>query len=297
MKKSSKILESRSDRVFLAVNYLFLLIAFVVVAYPLYYVVISSFSEIGSIRSAVPLLPGKITLDGYRRVFMDNSIWRGYLNSIVYTAVGTSINLLLTLTGAYAMSRSDLPFRRTINMLVIITMFVNSGLIPRFLLVNSLGLMDSLWALVLPNAITVYNLLVARSFFRSTLPGELLEASQIDGCSDFRFFVSIALPLSKAIIAVLTIYYGVMHWNAYFNALIYLRSKQKAPLQLVLRNILVLNETLASITDGDTVAVLQKLMESIKYSVIILASLPMMILYPYMQKFFVKGVMLGSVKG
>ena len=293
----SKMSESKVDRWIYLVNFLFLLFAFIVIAYPLYYVIISSISELGTLKGPVPLMPGTFTMDGYKRIMNDSNIWNGYLNSFLYTGVGTTINLVLTLTGAYALSRNDLPFKRTLNVMLVFTMVVNSGLIPRYLLVSNLRLIDTIWALVLPNAITIFNLFVARTFFQTSIPIELLEAARIDGCNDFRFFFSIALPLSKAIVAVLIIYYGVAQWNSYFDALIYLRSTDKSPLQLVLRRILVLNEALASISDGDTISELQKMMDSIKYGVIIIASLPMMILYPSMQKFFVKGVMIGSVKG
>ena len=294
--QKTKIHEARADKIINGLNCLLIIGVFLIIAYPLYYVLIASISEVGSMKP-VPLLPGKLTFDGYRRIFQDQSIWQGYWNSICYTLLGTSINLVLTLTGAYALSRKDLPCRRIINTMLVIAMMVNSGLIPRYLLVSGMNLVDTVWALVLPNAITVFNLFVARTYFETTLPLELLEAAQIDGCTDFRFFLQMALPLSKAIIAVLIIYYGVAHWNSYFDALIYLRSREKAPLQLVLRRILVLNETLASIADGDTLDALQKMMESIKYSIIILASLPMLILYPFMQKYFVQGVMIGAVKG
>ena len=293
----NKINSCRSDKVINGVNAVLMAAVFLIIAYPLYYVVIASISEIGTLKGAAPLLPGRITLNGYARLFNDSSIWRGYLNSIIYTSLGTLINLVLTLTAAYALSRGDLPLRKSINVMLITAMMVNAGLIPRYLLISNLNMIDTIWAMILPNAVTVYNLFVARTYFQNTIPKELLEAAQIDGCSDFRFFISIALPLSKAIIAVLTIYYGVMHWNSYFNALIYLQSQEKAPLQLVLRRILVLNEVLASISDGDTIAELQRIMESIKYGAIIISSLPMLVLYPFMQRYFVKGVMIGSVKG
>jgi len=279
--------------------YIILGIIVLCVLYPLYFCVIASISDPYAINSGeIVFLPKDIQFDGYRKIFTDPTIWIGYKNSIYYAGIGTFVNVSVTMAGAYALSRKDLPFRKYFMIMIVITMFFSGGLIPRYLVVEQLGLIDTLWSMVLPNAVTVWNLIICRTFFQTSIPDSLLEAAEIDGCSDFGFYFKIVLPLSKSIMAVLIIFYGVGHWNAYFDALIFLRSAQKYPLQIILRNILVLNETMASlIEDADVMAEVQRLKDMIKYAVIIVATAPIMMIYPFLQRYFVKGVMIGSLKG
>lgn len=291
--------KTRSDKLFDILNYTLLSIILLTVLYPLYFICIASISNpVEVYQGNVKLLPKGITLNGYQRIFNEKSIWIGYQNSLLYAVVGTFINITLTLTGGYVLSRKDLPGRNIFAALIVFTMFFNGGLIPRYLIVMNLGWINKIWAMVIPNAINVFNLIVARTFFQTTIPDELLEAAEIDGCSDFQFFIRIVLPLSKAITAVLILYYGVAHWNAYFDALIYLREESKYPLQIILRNILIANEMQASMAqDAETVSAQQKIADLIKYGVIIVSTLPLLILYPFLQRYFVKGVMIGAIKG
>lgn len=291
---------STGDRVYDIVTILFLTVILIVVAYPLYFIIISSVSKPSAVASgSVTWYPIGFTLAGYAEVFKHNDVLRSFGNSIVYTVVGTLINLAVTLPCAYSLSRDDLKGRNGITIFFMITMFVSGGMIPTYLVVQGCGFINTIWALVVPGAMSIYNMIVARTFFKSNLPNELLEAAKLDGCGNTRFFFMIALPLSSAIIAILTLYYGVGHWNAYFNALLYITESEKFPLQLVLRSILIEN-SVAQTTTPEAVAEMQRkreLAELMKYSLIIVSSIPVMILYPFIQKHFVKGVMIGSVKG
>lgn len=290
---------SRIDKIFDSINITILTISLMLVLYPLYYIVIASISDPNAIYNGeVVLLPKDILWEGYQRIFNDISIWTGYRNSLVYTITGTTINLLLTLPAAYALSRRNLDGRKAFLLFITFTMFFNGGLIPTYLLIKQLGMVNNMWSLVIPNAVGVWNLLVAKSFFENSLPEELREASVLDGCNDWNYFMRVALPLSKALIAVLILFYGVQHWNAFFNALIYIRDEKLFPLQIVLRNILIQNEAGQEMT-GDLRSLIeqQRIADLVKYGVIIVASLPLMILYPFLQKYFVKGVMIGAVKG
>jgi putative aldouronate transport system permease protein len=226
-------------------------------------------------------------------------VWRGYRNTIFYTVVGTVINLFLTTLAAYPLSRRDLPGRNIFMFLITFTMFFHGGLIPTYLVVKGLGMVDTFWALVIPNAIATYNLIVMRTYFQTSIPWELQEAALIDGCSNTRLLLKIILPLSKPIIAVMVLFYAVMHWNAFFNALIYLRDEELYPLQLILREILIMNQTSLSDDASIQFGMDEKLLlaESIKYALIIVASVPVLIMYPFVQRHFVKGVMIGSIKG
>ncbi|AYB44250.1 carbohydrate ABC transporter permease [Paenibacillus lautus] len=287
---------SRADRLFDWFNYGFLALLLIVILYPLYFIVIASVSDPISVGGGkVWLFPVDFTLEGYQKILENQAIWVGYKNTILYMAVGTAVNVAITVTGAYPLSRKDMYGRNLFMFLITFTMFFSGGLIPTYLLVKSLGLMNSMWALILPGAVSVWNLIITRTFFQHNIPEELREAADMDGCSDFRFFLQVALPLSKAILAVLVLFYGVGHWNSFFSALIYLRDEAQYPLQLVLRNILIQNEVqeLMNLELGAG----SNLSESIKYGVIIVASIPVLILYPMVQKYFVKGVMIGSLKG
>ncbi|GBF77528.1 sugar ABC transporter permease [Paenibacillus sp. 598K] len=301
----SAIKESRGDKLFLAFVYLFLTAALIVVLYPLVYMLSASVSTPRYVNSGeMWLLPKGFTLEGFKLVFENAKIWMGYRNTILYTVVGTLINLAVTLPAAYALSRNDFFGRQLFMILILVTMFFNGGLVPTYLVVRDLGLIDTMWALILPVSATVWNIIVARTFFHSTIPKELQEAAHIDGCTNLRLFVKIVLPLSAPIIAVMALFYGVMHWNSYFSALIYLNDENKFPLQMVLRQILVLQqmgaETSSGMLSADMAAVAAskaELASMVKYAVIIVSTLPIIAIYPFLQRYFVQGVMIGSVKG
>ena len=289
------------DRVLQTVLYGVLSIALVVVIYPLFFVVIASISAPVRVNTGeVWIVPLGITLDGYREIFTDDQILRGYWNSVLYTVFGTLLNLVLTISSAYALSRRDMVGRNLIMGVLVFTMFFTGGLIPLFLLVRALGLYDTFFImiLVMPNAVSVFNIVIARTFFQSNVPQELLEAASMDGCSDFRFLVSVVIPISGAIIAVLMVFYAVSHWNAFFGALVFLKSESRYPLQLILRGILLSHQLADDMWVDDSDALKhQMLAESIKYGVIVVASIPVLVLYPFVQKHYVRGVMLGSIKG
>lgn len=291
--------ETLDDKIFYIVSFLILTIFFLLVLYPCIFVLSSSFSSGKAVQAGkVLLFPVDLSLAGYKMVFSNKSVWTGYANSIFYTVVGTAINLVLTMICAYCMSRRDLRGRDGFMLFFTFTMFFSGGMIPSYLLLNSLHMLNTRWALLLPGAMSVYNMIVARTFIMSNIPNELLEAAQIDGCSDIRYFLDIVLPLSKTIIAVLLLFYGVGHWNSYFSAMIYLNDRDLFPLTLFLREILALgNIDPTSITDPDLVAQIQEYAATIKYALIVVSLIPVLLIYPFVQKHFVKGVMIGSVKG
>ncbi|MGX1192136.1 carbohydrate ABC transporter permease [Metabacillus sp. SLBN-84] len=291
--------KSKEDRIFDIINISVLTIIAILVLYPLYFVVIASISNPDRIYSGdIWLLPKEITFEGYIRIFQDEMIWLGYKNTVIYTVLGTAVNVSLTLMAAYALSRKDLAGRNFFMLLFLFTMFFSGGLIPTYLVVKNLGMVNTIWAMILPKAVAVWNLIVARTFFQSNIPDELLEAAKIDGCSNTKFFMKVVLPLSKPIIAVLILFYAVGHWNSYFDALIYLNDEGLYPLQLILRNILIQNEAAANMVgDVASYAAQRRLAELIKYGVIIVAALPLLIVYPFVQKYFVKGALIGGIKG
>ena len=297
--KKSKINETRQDKVFNVINMIILWIVLILVAYPLIYVLSASFSNPQAVSSGkVWLWPVDFTLRGYEVVFQHPDIVRGFLNPIYITVLGTVVQVIITIMAAYPLSRKTLYGKGVITLFFTFTMFFGGGLIPTFILINNLGLYNTYWALILPGAVGVYNVIVARTFFQTTIPEDLFEAGQLDGCSDFRFLISVVLPLSKPIIAVLVMFYAVGHWNSYFGPMIYLADKQLYPLQIVLRNILVQNQFDSQMMmDVASMEQQKGLAELIKYSVIVVSSLPMLILYPFIQKHFVKGVMIGAIKG
>ena len=298
MKKVNGISRSRADKAFDIMDYVLLTIAFLLVAYPLYFVIIASVSDpIAVYEGRVVLYPIKPTLEGYARIFSYESLFVGYKNTILYTLVGTAINVVLTVTAGYALSRKELVGRNVMMMGVMFTMIFSGGMIPTYLLVRQLGLYNTMWALILPGAVSTWNLIVCRTFFQQTIPDELREAADLDGCGDVAFFLRVVLPLCSSIIAVMVLFYAVSHWNSYYNALIYLSSTSKYPLQLVLRNILIVNTMDDMVNDVATQAAQQRMGDLIKYGMIIVSSLPLLILYPFLQKYFVKGVMIGAIKG
>lgn len=285
------------ERVFDTIVYSIAAIIILVVLYPLIFVVSASFSDPTKVLNGeVWLLPKNVSLDAYANILHNEKIWTGYANTIMYTVVGTIINMIFTILAAYPLSRPDLPGRKGLMVVITLTMFFGGGLIPSYLLVKNLGMLDTMWALIVPGAISTNNLIVMRTYFQNSIPWELQEAAHIDGCSNWRLLINIILPLSKPILAVMVLFYAVGHWNSFFNALIYIRDEGKYPLQLVLREILLISQTDA--VDGN-VGLENKVLlaESIKYAVIIVASLPILIMYPFVQRHFVKGVMIGSIKG
>lgn len=294
----SRISKSGADKAFDILNYVLLTICLLVVAYPLYFILIASLSNPADVYAGKVLLwPSGFTLDGYKRILSYESFFTGYRNTLLYTVVGTLINVVITIPGAYALSRKDLAGRNVMMMMVTFTMIFSGGLIPTYLLVLDLGLYNTMWALILPGAVSAWNLVVARTFFQQTIPDELLEAARLDGATNTQFFLRIVMPLSQSIVAVMVLFYAVNHWNSYFNAMIYLKSADKYPLQLVLRSILFENSLGDMVEDAATLALQQRLGDLIKYGVIIAASLPLLILYPFLQRYFVQGVMIGAVKG
>ncbi|KKO53905.1 carbohydrate ABC transporter permease [Paenibacillus sp. DMB20] len=300
----SGVKETGRDKIFLVCNYIYVFLAFAIVIYPLIYILSASISDPKLVASGdMWLWPKGITFDGYKRVFENTSIWIGYGNTILYTVVGTTINLLVTLPAAYALSRKDFVGRNFFMGMFMVTMFFGGGLVPTYLLVKDLGMINTMWAIVIPSAASIWNIIVSRTFFQSSIPKELQEAAQIDGCTNMRLFIKIILPLSMPIIAVMALFYGVGNWNSYFSALIYLNDTAKYPLQLVLRQILVLQEMAAQgggAIDTSTAAALNSKAEIaalVKYAVIIVATVPVIAIYPFLQRYFVQGVMIGSVKG
>lgn len=281
-------------------NYLFLSLIFLVVAYPIYFVLIASFSAPALVNSGQVLaIPKGLTLEGYKAVFADAQIMTGYKNSIIYTVTGVFFSVITTILAAYTLSRRDLPGRSVFMMLIVFTMYFGGGMIPTYLVVQKLGLTGTMWSLIFPGMIVPYNLIVARTFFESSIPMELHESAQLDGCTEWQFFKDVAMPLSKAVVAMMILFYGVAQWNTYFNAMIYVgRNQAMYPLQLVLRNILIENQVSQEML-GDVyqAALQQERAGLIKYVSIIVSAAPLMILYPFVQKHFVKGVLIGSVKG
>lgn len=291
---------SRSDRVFLTVINAGLGLTLIIVIYPLIYILSSSFSAVEAVTSgAVWLWPVRPSLMGYKAVFQNNQVLNGYANSAFYTFAGTLINVSMTIMAAFPLSRREFQGRGILMFLFTFTMLFSGGLIPTYLVVKSLGMVDTRWAMIIPSAMGVYQVIIARTFFQTTIPDELADAAEIDGCSDIRFMLSIVLPLSKPIIAVLALMYAVFHWNAYFSALIYLSDPKKFPLQIILRNILILNaiDFTNRTMDVEQMIERQGLTDLLKYSLIIIASVPVLALYPFVQKYFVKGIMIGSIKG
>lgn len=298
MSKLQAIRKTSDERVFDVIVYAIAAVIIIIVLYPLLFIVSASFSDPAKVLNGeVWLLPKGLTLDAYTNILHNDKIWTGYRNTIVYTVVGTVINIIMTILAAYPLSRPDLPGRGAIMVLITLTMFLGGGLIPTYLLVKDLGMVNTMWALIVPGAIATYNLIVMRTYFQSSIPWELQEAAHMDGCSNWRLLVSIILPLSKPILAVMVLFYAVGHWNSFFSALIYIRDEALHPLQLVLREILMISQSAA--IEGGSVGLEDQILlaESIKFAVIIVSTLPVLIMYPFVQRHFVKGVMIGSIKG
>jgi putative aldouronate transport system permease protein len=295
----SIVRDTVGDRIFMAFNYLVLTLLLVVILYPLLYVLGASFSSGQAIASGrFWLWPVDATLAGYQAIFKNRMVLVGFYNSLFYTVVGTLVNVVMTILAAYPLSRPELPGRRFIAFLFFFALLFSGGLIPTYLVVRDLGMLSTRWAMIIPTALSVWNVLIARTFFENNIPRELREAAELDGCDDFNFLGRIVLPLSGSILAVLALFYGVAHWNSYFNALVYLYDQRLWPLQLVLRDILVQNQIDPNmLVDAREMAAKAQLREVLKYSLIVVATVPLLLVYPFVQQHFVKGVMIGSVKG
>ena len=288
-----------SDRIFYLASGLFLLICFVVVILPLANVLSNSLSSATAVaRGVVWLVPVEFTLGSYLRILEDGQMLRGMYNSLLYTTVGTILNVTLTIMAAYPLARTTFYGRRLITIILAFTLLFSGGIVPRFLLVKALGMVDTRWAMILPEAVLVWYVIIARTFLQNTIPQELYDAAEIDGASDVRIIMSVVVPLSGPIVAVLSLFYAVVHWNRYFDALIFLKSEHLWNLQLVLRNIIM---SAARLIDQDqdigNAMLIQEQIEVMKYAVIVFAAVPIMLLYPYVQRYFIKGIMIGSLKG
>ena len=289
-------------KVFDVVNILLMICLVLVTFYPMYHVVVASFSNPILLKSHTgPLLTilGKPTLEGYKKTLSNVSLLTGFKNTLFYVIVGTTIQVLMTSLGAFVLTRKNFMPRKIVMKLIVFTMFFQGGMIPTYMLIKDVGLLNSPLVMIIYGAVNVYNLIITRTFFETSIPDELYEAATLDGCSHFRYFGTIVLPLSKAVIAVIMLYYLVGHWNDFFNALLYINSDAYQPLQIVLRNILLLNQAMAG-TTGSTAgagAYAQQYADQIKFGVIIVSTLPVLCVYPFIQKYFEKGVMIGAVKG
>lgn len=290
---------SIGDKIFIILVYAFLSVIMVIVLYPLIYIVSASFSDPQAVVSGkVVLWPVDVTLRGYQAVFKNPKIITGFLNSFIYMGVGTVVNLIMTILCAYPLSRKEFTARNKIAALFVFTMYFSGGLVPTYMMVSKLGLINTRWAMIIPSAMSTYNMIIARTYMVNSIPDELYEAAQLDGCSPFKYMLKVIVPLSKPIIAVLALYYGIAKWNNYFDPMLYLNDSSLQPLTIVLREILIQNQIDPTmLTDASALAKLQGMTELLKYSVIVVASVPVLAIYPFVQKYFVKGVAIGAVKG
>ncbi len=290
---------STGDKIFIILIYVILSLLLVIILYPLIYVISASFSDPQAVISGkVVLWPVDVTLKGYIAVFQNQNILTGFLNSFYYLIVGVALNLVMTMLCAYPLSRKEFKARGFFSLFFVFTMYFSGGMVPTYILVNNLGLINSRWAMIIPTAMSTYNMIICRTYIVNSIPDELYEASQIDGCTPFKYMIKVVLPLSKPIMAVLVLYYGVAKWNDYFNALLYLYKSNLQPLTIVMRDILIMSQVdMTKVTDASAVAKMQGMSELLKYSTMVVASVPVMLLYPLIQKHLVKGVMIGAVKG
>ena len=286
------------DRLINVIFYIILLVIIVVCAYPIWYTIVASISDATYVNSgAFILLPRGVHFEAYQYAFGQKELWTGYANTILYTVAGTVFGLVLCLPCGYALSRKDLPFRGVIMGLFVFTMYFSGGMIPTYLVINTLKLVNTRWILIIMGSVSVYNMILIRTFFSSSIPDEMREAAFIDGCTNTRFFLQFALPLSKAIIAVIALYIAVAHWNNYYNALIYTTDRHIQPLQLYLRRLLLISIDNESTENPEEQLRFLQLVQVVRYAVIVVSTLPIMCLYPFLQKYFVQGVMIGSLKG
>ncbi len=290
--------ETRADRVFDWINVIFATLVLFVVAYPLIVVLSSSFSDAFALMAGkVWLFPVKPTLDGYKAILQHKQVWTGVYNSVIYTVFGTAVNMIVSVLAAYPLSRKDFSLRGPISLIFAFTMWFSGGLIPTYLLIKSMGLFNSRLVMILPTAMSVWNMIIIRTYFQSNISGELLESAKLDGCDDFRYLAQIALPLSKPVLAVVCLYYMVANWNVFMNAYLYLQKQELYPIQIVLREILLMGNVEEIATNATKESQARLMNELLKYSLVIVASLPMILVYPFVQKYFVKGIMIGAVKG
>lgn len=286
------------DRLLMALIYIFVFFSMVVILIPILFVISSSFSSPSAIaQGKVFLLPVDFSLKGYSTIFQSAYIFRGFFNTIVYTAAGTLVSLIVTILAAYPLSRGDLVGRNAVMFFYAFTMLFGGGMIPTYLVVRQLGMLNTIWAMILPSAVSVWNIIITRTYFQANIPRELYECASLDGCRDFTFLLRIVLPLSKPIIAVVVLFYAVWQWNSYFNALLYLSLPSMQPLQIILRDILISGTNLPNMNDIGSVVESEYMKNLLQYSLIIVSSLPVMLLYPFIQKYFVKGIMIGAIKG
>ncbi|WP_411553130.1 carbohydrate ABC transporter permease [Paenibacillus lautus] len=291
--------QSRSERIAGVFIYIILSFITLLVLYPLFFVLIASISAPETVmRGEVWLWPKELSFVGYERLFANSDLMRGFMNTLLYTTTGTALNLLMTIAAAYPLSRADFNGRGIFTAIIVFTMFFSGGMIPNYLLVKELGMLDTIWAIIIPSAVSVWNIIIMRTFFQSSIPKEMQEAAFIDGASNMRVLWRIVLPLSGPILAVMVLFYAVGHWNSYFSALIYLSDRANYPMQLFLREILVQGQMQEMVDISDD-SLARSLMdaEAIKYAAVIVTNLPMLLLYPFLQKYFVKGVMIGAIKG
>ena len=297
-KNQSKVKLGGANRLFMALVTLIMIMICIVILYPIYYVLLASITDPVTVNSGKVLLyPESPYFEGYKTTLAYKPLWVSYKNTIVYTVVGTAVALITTIPAGYALSRKDLPGRRGLIFIFTFTMFFGGGIIPLYLTIRNLGIYNTIWAMVLPVAVSAYNLIVCRSFFESGIPLELQEAAKVDGCSDFKFFSKIAIPISTTIIAVMALFYATAMWNQFFNALMFLQDDNKMPLQVVLRNLVLMNQSNQMGSSGDAMVTMQKLAEQLKYCIVVVSAAPLLIVYPFIQKYFAKGVTIGAVKG
>lgn len=295
MKKHRK--KTLNDRVFYFLNGLFLALLAVIIIYPLYFIIIASVSDSDAVLAGqVVLYPVGINFDGFEKIIHRSDVWRGYLNTIIYTALTVVISLTVTIPAGWALSRKNLPFKKFWMIYFIIPMFFGGGLIPFYNVMSKLHLINSIWAIILPGVLSVWNLFMSKTFFESSIPEGLIEAATIDGAGKFKVFTVVVVPLAKAVIAVMALYYAVGQWNSYFNAMIFLQDEKLYPLQLVLKEILLASENTTG-GSGETILEQYRLANQLKYVSVIVSSLPVLCLYPFVQKYFNQGVMVGSIKG
>ncbi len=296
LKRKNALRDTVGDKVFYAINGFFLALVALIILYPLYFIIIAAISDPDAVLAGeVVLAPVRITFDGFAKIMQRSDVWRGYLNTIIYTALTVVLSLIVTIPAGWALSRKTLPGKKLFMIYFIIPMFFGGGLIPFYNVMSSLGLINTMWAVILPSILSVWNLFMTKTFFESSIPNGLIEAAKIDGAGQFRIFASVVIPLSKAVIAVMALYYAVGQWNSYFNAMIFLQDERMYPLQLVLKEILIASESTVG-GSGETILQQYRLANQLKYVSVIVSSLPVLCLYPFVQKYFAQGVMIGSLK-
>ena len=296
-RRKNALRDTVGDKIFYAINGVFLLLVALIVIYPLYFVIIASISDPDAVLGGkVVLYPVQITMSGFAKIMERTDVWRGYLNTIIYTLLTVVLSLLVTIPAGWALSRKTLPGKKGFMIYFIIPMFFGGGLIPFYNVMSALHLINTIWAVILPAILSVWNLFMTKTFFESSIPEGLIEAAKIDGAGQFKIFSAVVIPLSKAVIAVMALYYAVGQWNSYFNAMIFLQDETKYPLQLVLKEILIASESTVG-GSGETILEQYRLANQLKYVSVIVSSLPVLCLYPFVQKYFAQGVMIGSLKG